>query len=194
MISWQSEWVPKIGMSLTRHDKLTQLKDRAEIKARSTISHSRRFTLECMTPKCIARVARAKTPSAVMAKLQANMGKTYEGCLVMGGMMRKLPPSCIHIMWAPYPWAILPHYLPYLLCLLVPHLFHHHRLLLPQIRSVIWRTWTRCSEWRHRTLTSTVVSFFQSPLRASSSCTGSSTSTWAMTSLMTSFTSIPNWD
>ena len=100
MISWQSERAPKIGMSLTRHDKLTQLKARAEIKARSTISHSRRFTLECMTPKCIARVARAKTPSAVMAKQQENMGKTIcEGCLVMGnGMMRKLPLSCIHIM------------------------------------------------------------------------------------------------
>ena len=135
MISWQSERVPKIGMSLTSHDKLTQLKARAEIKARSTISHSRRFTLECMTPKCIARVARAKTPSAVMAKQQENMGKTIcEGCLVMGnGMMRKLPLSCIHIMWD----LGLP-YLLYLLCLLAPHLFlHPHQLLLPQIQSVI---------------------------------------------------------
>ena len=96
--------------------------------------HSRRFTLKCMTRKCIARVARAKTPSAVMAKQQENMGKTIcEGCLVMGnGMMRKLPLSCIHIMWDPG-----LHYLLYPLCLLVPHLFHHHQLLLPQIQSVI---------------------------------------------------------
>ena len=47
-----------------------------------------------------------------------------------------------------------------------------------QTRSATWRIWTRCSAWRPRTLTSTAELYSLSPLRASSSCTGSSTSTW----------------
>ena len=155
------------------------MKQKKILKGRSTIFHSRLFTLKCMIPKCIARVARAKTPSAATAQPAASMGiKTCEGL----GMMRKLHPLCIPIRWAPHPWAHVPRYHPchpYLLALQAPHLFHHPRHPHPPIRSAIWRTWTRCSAWQPRTLTSTAVSFSPSPLHASSSCIGSFTSIWA---------------
>ena len=63
--------------------------------------HSRPFTLKCMTRKCIARVARAKTPSADTALPAASM-ETEVPCIIpMRKHLHSYHPCPIHTTLVP---------------------------------------------------------------------------------------------
>ena len=131
-------------------------------------SFRRRFISRSTTPRCTARAAPGRTPSAGGTRHPATSSEWADRWAdTMKRPLRSdpLPPFCPRV-YRPRPL----------------------RPPRPRTRSATWRTWTGCSGWRRRTSTSTVVSYFRWRSPASSWCTGSSTGTWATTSSTTSST------